>query len=131
MKELSPTLKGWVEFAEKILVVITLVIGISVSAYQGVTFLMAKKQETLALTEESLKRKEVLDRFSDAYLSQLETINADIRTLDEQLGKEVWKNTTGWDVKFAVRLEKAKDRQEILVTLGTQILELKKLEGRQ
>lgn len=131
MKEVSPSLKSWLEVTEKALIVVTLVIAIGTSAYQGVAFLSAKKQQAVALTDEANKRREVLDRFADTYLAQLEAINEDIRKLDEELGKEIWKNTTGWDVKIALRMEKTKDRQEILQNLGNQILELKKLEVKQ
>lgn len=120
--------KSWIEVVEKLLLIITLIISISVSAYHGVGLLRAKTSEANALREEAVERKELLDALGDLYLKQLEQISVEIKAIDDELKLQPWKDTLAGENLMQIRLQKASDRQELLEKMGAQILELKRLE---
>jgi hypothetical protein len=93
LKQISPALKSWAEFVEKALLIITLVIGLGMSAYKGIQFLSAKKSQVIAETQEVEKRIGILDALTETYLAQLKIINEDIRKLDEEMKEVVWKDS--------------------------------------
>ena len=135
LKTPSPGFKAWLEVIEKALVTITLVIGIGASAYKASVFLSAKTAQSTAATgkldvekEEATKRIELIDAIGAMYVQQLNQIDSDLRKLDEELKSQAWKDSYGWEMRIAVRQEKAKDRQVLIENIGRQLLELKRIE---
>ena len=123
-----------IEFIERLLLIITLIIGIGVSTYKGYEFLTVKtseaevaKKQSEALTQESKKRTELVDLMGKSYLAQLEKINEEISKIDEEAKKEPWADTYKGRNLMAIREQKAKDRLQLLQIMGQQMLELKKL----
>ena len=111
------------EIAEKVLICITLVIAIAASAYQGYQFLNAKKLETR-------KKTESIELLTAAYLESLKTVTVELREIDEKMGQAPWKGSFDWEKYAFIRDAKSKDRALLLEQLGSQIVELKKAEGK-
>ena len=129
--------KNSIEMVEKLLLIATLVISIAVSAYHGVGWFQAKtrqadaeKDHAEALQKESTRRKELLETLGGLYVKQLEQIGTEIEKIDDELKRQPWKDSLAGQNLMQVRLEKAKDRQEILEKLGAQLLELRRLANQ-
>lgn len=128
MRGVSPELKSWVELVEKSLLIISTSIIILTSAYQGNDFIESKIKQTEAQKLEIVQRTTAIELLTSTYTRLLSQLDEDIKVLDEKMSNEVWKDSYGW-VKFsAIREAKVKDRNSLLQSLGTQVVQFKEAE---
>lgn len=128
MRGVSPEFKSWVELVEKSLLIISTSIIILTTAYQGAEFLTSKTQQADAQKQEIVQRTAAIDLMTSTYTRLLSQLDEDIKILDEKMGGEVWKNSFGWEKFSAIREAKVKDRNSLLQSLGTQVVQLKEAE---
>ena len=121
MKQVPEGLKSWVEFLEKTFLVVTLIVGLVTSGFKAKDYFSAQEKQVQAKTK-------TIDLLTNTYTDLIGTLNKEIAQLDEKMKDEVWKNSVGWEKFLAIREMKVKDRNELLHTLGVQIMELKKFE---
>ena len=128
MKEVSPAFKSWIELVEKSLLIISTSIIILTAAYQGAGFLASKTKQTDAQKQEIFQRTAAIDLMTSTYTRLLSQLDENIKELDEKMSSEVWKDSYGWEKFSAIREAKVKDRNSLLQSLGTQVVQLKEAE---
>lgn len=137
MNPVSENLKTWAQFIEKSLIIITLLIGICASSYKGVEFLTAKagiakaqKNKIDALIDQENEKTKAIRLLTQTYTDLLKQLNIDLQDIDTEMRKEVFKNTVGWEKMASIREAKVNDRNQLLLTLGSQVVELKEYEQK-
>lgn len=130
MKDVSPAFKSWVELIEKSLLITSTSIVILTAAFRGAEYLTSKVEQAEAQKQEIVQRTAAIDLMTSTYTKLLAQLDKDIKDLDEKLGGEVWKNSIGWEKYVTMREAKVKDRNALLQSLGSQIVQLKQAEKR-
>ena len=128
MKQASPELKSWIDLVHKSLLIVSTSIAILTAAFKGAEYLSSKAAQVNAAKEETIQRVEALEMLTSTYTSLLTQLDRDIKDLDEKMSGEVWKDSIGWEKFSAVREAKVRDRNALLQSLGSQIVQLKQAE---
>lgn len=118
-------MKEKIEVIEKFLIVITLIGGIIASSYKGIEYLSAKSAVVNAQAAQEQETVNAQQLLTQTYSNLLNKLDEDIRDIDNKLNEEVFKGTVGWDKLILIREEKVKDRNQLLFTLGEQVVQLK------
>ena len=118
-------MKENIELIEKFLIVVTLIVGIIVSANKGVEYISAKSAIVSAKAAQEQETANAQQLLTKTYTKLLTNLDADLRELDVKLDKEVWEGTVGWDKLIIIRAEKVKDRNQLLLILGKQVVSFK------
>ena len=122
MNEFPKGLRSWIEVAEKLLMIVTLSVGV----VKGFGYLSAKTEEAASVAQETKERTKTLGRMTQTYTKELEQTSKDIRDIDANLSTATVKNSVEWDRYQAIRLQKTQDKQNLLEEMGKQIIELHK-----
>jgi hypothetical protein len=118
-------MKEKIEVFEKLLIVITLIVGIGVSVNKGFDYISAKSEVVNAMAAQERETANAQHLLTETYAKLLTNLDVDIREIDKKLDDEVYNGTVGWDKLILIRAEKVKDRNQLLLTLGEQVVNMR------
>src|SRR5690554_937858 len=90
-------MKNTIELVEKLLLILTLVIGLGVSIYQGLEYLSAKSAVVNAKAAQEQETVIAQQLLTKTYAQILTHLHEDIRAIDNELMKESYRNTVNWE----------------------------------
>lgn len=114
-----------IEIFEKLLIVITLLGGIIVGANKGVEYLSATSAVVMAKAAQEQETANAQQLLTKTYTELLTKLDVDLREIDKKMNEELYDGTVGWDKLVIIRAAKVQDRNQLLLTLGEQVVNLK------
>jgi len=118
-------MKEIIEIIEKLLIVITLIVSIAVSANKGIEYLSAKSAVVNAKAVQEQETANAQQLLTRTYTTLLTNLDNDLREIDKKLDEEIYDGTVGWEKLIIIRNEKVKDRNQLLLILGDQVVNMK------
>jgi hypothetical protein len=118
-------MKETIEIIEKLLIVITLIVSIAVSANKGIEYLSAKSAVVNAKAVQEQETANAQQLLTRTYGTLLTNLDNDLREIDKKLDAELYDGTVGWEKLIIIRTEKVKDRNQLLLILGDQVVNMK------
>lgn len=118
-------MKEKLEIFEKLLIVLTMVGSLVTGTYKGVEYISAQSLVVKAKATQEQEISNAQQLLTKTYSDLLKKLDVDIRELDKKLEKEIFDGTVGWKKLTIIRQQKVRDRNQLLASLGNQVVNIK------